>query len=118
MLGGLDYEPGNVNLAGGQQISKDVLNKIVASGMPPHKLTVKQRALLRNMHGMRGQADGTRLVVHRVHPHILDAETVTGCSVVKIVYQSRINATKSGSSLRVQVCTQAIFPGRLKWHLL
>ena len=51
--------PENAWLFGGQQISQDLLNKIAPSGMPPHKLTLKEGApvmLLRNMHGAHGQA--------------------------------------------------------------
>lgn len=98
----MDETPENAALFGGQQISQDVLNKIAASGMPPHKLTLKEGApvmLLRNMHGVRGQANGTRLVVRKIHSRVVEAQIVTGCSIGKVVYIPRINATNTDSAL-------------------
>ena len=59
----------NARLSDGQQISQDLLNKIAPSGMTPHKLTLKEGApvmLLRNMHGARGQVNGTRMLIRKM----------------------------------------------------
>lgn len=98
----LESTPENEALTGGQQISQDLLNKIASSGMPPHKLALKPGVpimLLRNMHGARGLANGTRLVVRRVHTRVLEAMVVTGCCVGKVVYIPRINSTNTDSNL-------------------
>ena len=55
---------------GGQQVSQDFLNKIAPSGLPPHKLTLKEGApvmLLRNMDGARGPASGIRVLICNIH---------------------------------------------------
>ena len=98
----MEETPENAALFGGQQISQDLLNKVAASGMPPHKLTLKEGApvmLLRNMHGVRGQANGTRLVVRKIHSRVIEAQIVTGCSIGKVVYIPRINSTNTDSAL-------------------
>lgn len=110
----MDEPPENAALFGGQQISQDLLNKIAASGMPPHKLTLKEGApvmLLRHMHGVSGQANGTRLVAAashilcfndqraQVHSRVVEAQIVTGCSIGKVVYIPRINSTNTDSPL-------------------
>ena len=49
--------------------------------MPPHKLTLKEGApvmLLRNMHGARGQANGTRMLIRTIHSRVIEAEIVIG----------------------------------------
>lgn len=48
--------------------------------------------LLRNMHGARDQANGTRLVVRKVHSHVLEADIVTGCRLGQIVFIPHINS--------------------------
>ena len=61
----MEETPKNARLFGGQQISQDLLNKVAPSGVLPDKLTLKEGApvmLLRNMHGARGQANGTRML--------------------------------------------------------
>ena len=40
----MEETPENARLFSGQQISQDLLNKIAPSGMPPHKLTLKEGA--------------------------------------------------------------------------
>ena len=77
----MEETPENARLFGGQQISQDLLKKIAFSGMPPHKLTLKEGApvmLLRNMHGAHGQANGTRMPIRKIHSRVIEAEIVTG----------------------------------------
>ena len=98
----MEETPENARLFGGQQISQDLLNKIAPSGMPPHKLTLKEGApvmLLRNMHGARGQANGTRMLIRKIHSRVIEAEIVTGCSIGKVVFVPRINSNPTDSAL-------------------
>ena len=74
----------------------------IRSGMPPHKLTLKEGApvmLLRNMHGARGQANGTRMLIRKIHSRVIEAEIVTGCSIGKVVFIPRINSNPTNSEL-------------------
>lgn len=48
--------------------------------------------LLRNMHGARDLANGTRLVVRKVHSRVLEADMVAGCRLAKIVFIPHINS--------------------------
>ena len=98
----MEETPENARLFGGQQISQDLLNKIAPSGMPPHKLTLKEGApvmLLRNMHGARGQANGTRMLIRKIHSRVIEAEIVTGCSIGKVVFIPRINSNPTDTAL-------------------
>ena len=97
----MEETPENATLFGGQQISQDLLNKIAPSGMPPHKLTLEEGApvmLLRNMHGARGQANGTRMLIRKIHSRVVEAEIVTGCSIGKVVFIPRINSNPTDST--------------------
>ena len=115
----LEVTPENAALTGGQDISQDLLNKIAASGMPPHKLNLKEGVpimLLRNMHGARGLANGTRLVVRQIHSRVLEAEVVTGCCVGKTVFIPRINCTNTDSNLPFKLKRRQ-FPVRLAFAM-
>ena len=70
--------------------------------MPPHKLTLKKGApvmLLRNMHDAHGQANGTRMLIRKIHSRVVEAEIVTGCSIGKVVFTPRINSNPTDSAL-------------------
>ena len=85
----MEETPKNARLFGGQQISQNLLNKIAPSGMPLHKLTLKEGdpvVLLRNMRGPREQANGTRLLICKLHSRVIEAEIVIGCSIGKVVF--------------------------------
>ena len=59
----------------------EFLNSLTPSGMPPHRLILKPRAiimLLRNLDIKRGLCNGTRLIVVWLHKHVIDAEILTG----------------------------------------
>ena len=98
----MEETPENARLFGGQQISQDLLNKVAPSGMPPHKLTLKESApvrLLRNMHGARGEANGTRMLIRKIHSHVIKAEIVTGCSIGEDVFIPHINFNSTDTAL-------------------
>ena len=58
-----------------------LLNTITPSGMPPRKLLLKLGMpimLIRNMNGIRGQANGTSLILRGFKRRVLDTEIATG----------------------------------------
>ena len=82
--------------------SQDLLNKIAPSGMLPHKLTLKEGApvmLLRNNHGARGQANGTRMLIRKIHSCVIEAEIATVCSMGKVVFILCINSNPTDTSV-------------------
>ena len=98
----MEETPENARLFGGQQISQDLLNKIAPSGMPPHKLTLKEGApvmLRRNMHGARGHANGTRMLIRKIHSRVIEAEIVAGCSIGKVVFIPHIKTHSTDTAL-------------------
>lgn len=61
--------------------STEFLNKISASGMPEHRLSLKVHQpiiLLRNIAQKKGLCNGTRLTIKRFHKHIIVAVISTG----------------------------------------
>jgi ATP-dependent DNA helicase PIF1 len=90
-------EPGEEN-----DMPLEFLNHLTPSGMPPHKLSLKEGAiimLLRNMGPSRGLCNGTRLIIRKMHTHIIEAEILTGTSKGQIVFLPRIKMSPSDSSL-------------------
>jgi hypothetical protein len=74
----------------------EFLNSQTPSGMPPHRLQLKVGAvvmLLRNMSLSRRLCNGTRLIVRRMHPHLLECEPLLN------VVDSSIAASIVGSGL-------------------
>lgn len=89
-------------LTGGQETSQDLLDKIAASGMPPHKLALKPvypSCCYGTCMAAHGLNPGTRLVVRRVQSRVIEAVVETGCCVGKVVYIPRINSTNTDSNL-------------------
>ena len=70
--------------------------------VPHDKLTLKEGApvmLLRNMHGAHGQANGTRMLIRKIHLRVIEAEIVTGCSIGKVVFIPCINSNPTDTAL-------------------
>ena len=55
--------------------------------------------LLRNMHIARGQANGTRMLICKIHSRIIEAKIVTGRSMGKVVFIPPINSNPTDISL-------------------
>ncbi|GFX33358.1 ATP-dependent DNA helicase [Trichonephila clavipes] len=59
----------------------DFINGITPSGMPLHVLNLKVGAvimLLRNLNPSAGLCNGTRLIIRKLMPNVIDAEILTG----------------------------------------
>ena len=62
-------------------LPKEYLNSITLSGIPPHKLTLKEGSvvmLMRNLNPSLGLCNGTRLSCKSFSPHVIEAEIITG----------------------------------------
>lgn len=80
----------------------EFLNSLDINGLPPHKLTITEGMpiiLLRNLNKSMGLCNGTRLIVHRLQPHVIEAEVITGAASGTHVYIPRIILSPPQSSL-------------------
>jgi hypothetical protein len=76
----------------------EFLNSITPSGMPPHKLILKKNTiimLVRNLSISRGLCNGTRLLIHHLYQHVIDAEILTGSNAGHRVLVPRIKLAPS-----------------------
>ena len=72
----------------------EYLNSISASGLPPHKLSLKVGCpviLIRNLDVSRGLCNGTRLIVKQILSKILKLELMNGSHAGKEVWITRID---------------------------
>jgi hypothetical protein len=80
----------------------EFLNSITPSGMPPHKLLLKKNSiimLIRNLAISKGLCNGTRLIVHELYNHVIDAEILTGSNAGYRVLIPRIKLAPSDINL-------------------
>ena len=78
--------------------SKEFLNSLTPSGMPPHKLKLKIGAivmLLRNLDVKQGLCNGIRIIVRRLQNHTIDCEVATGSNKGSRVIIPRITVAPS-----------------------
>nr|XP_015922387.3 ATP-dependent DNA helicase PIF1 [Parasteatoda tepidariorum] len=80
----------------------EFLNNLSVSGLLPHKLTLKENAivlLIRNYNTSKALINGTRIRVKRLHRNCLDCEVLTGASSGQRILIPRINLRSSGTLL-------------------
>jgi ATP-dependent DNA helicase PIF1 len=90
----------------------DHLASINFNGIPPHRLTVKKNTpvmLLRNIHQASGLCNGTRLMVSKLMPKVIEATIITGIGIGERVYLPRINFVHDNKELPF-VFTRRQFP--------
>ena len=80
----------------------EFLNSLEVNGLPPHNLTLTEGMpiiLLRNLNKAIGLCNGTRLIVHHLQDHVIEAEVITGDAAGTHVYIPRISLSPPESSL-------------------
>ncbi len=89
------------------QFPEEFLNTLCPSGMPPHKLTLKDNCpimLLRNLDPSKGHCNGTRYIVNGRYDHVIDATVATGVHVGRRIMIPRIPTCP----------TESLFPFRMQ----
>eukprot|EP00798_Chlamydomonas_sp_ICE-L_P007849 gene7849-1055_t len=93
----------------------EFLNSLDPQGLPPHELKLKVGCpiiLLRNLNPRKGLANGTRLIVEDLRPHLIVAKIVTGSHAGTSVCIPRIQLHPSDSKQNPIVFTRRQFPIR------
>ena len=93
---------GDMDASACESIPLEFLNSLTPSGMPRHKIVLKQGAvvmLLRNMDKNRGLTNGTRLIVRHLGDHLLHCHVITGKNKGKRVYIPRTVLKPSDTKL-------------------
>ena len=97
----------------------EFLNSLTPSGMPEHRLYLKVGAiimLLRNLDIRNGLCNGTRLIVRRLHNHVIDAEVISSTHSGQRVLIPRIKLAPSDANLPF-VLARRQFPIRLAYSM-
>lgn len=131
----LDIFPGETVVSfGADKVSEDVgdcdngivnrypseyLNSLDPSGLPPFTLKLKVGCpimLLRNIAPYDGLCNGTRLMVVRSSPYVVQARILTGDKAGNLHFIPRISLTPSSTNLPFQM-TRRQFPVRLSFAM-
>ncbi|RHN67223.1 putative DNA helicase Pif1, P-loop containing nucleoside triphosphate hydrolase [Medicago truncatula] len=76
----------------------EFLNTIVASGLPNHKLRLKEGVpvmLLRNLDTKNGLCNGTRLIITRMGRYVLEGKVISESNVGDRVFIPRLSLSPS-----------------------
>ena len=93
-------------------------HSLTPSGMPPHILNLKAGAmvmLLRNLNIKEGLCNGTRLMVKRLHHHVMDADMLLGPHKSKQVLIPRLVLAPHHLKLIYHLCF-AVVNFYCAWH--
>ena len=124
----LDKLPGNemiykscdsVNQSEAHMYPTEFLNTIELQGIPPHKLELKQGAviiLLRNLNPSEGHVNGTRYVVQNLLPHVIDAVAISGSSLGSKIFIPRIWLLSKDATLPFEMKRKQ-FPVKLAYSM-
>lgn len=80
----------------------EFLNSLCTSGLPPHRLILKENALvmlIRNLDITKGLINGTRLRVKRLHGNTIDCEVLTGASIKQRILIPKVHMQPSDKVL-------------------
>jgi ATP-dependent DNA helicase PIF1 len=97
----------------------DFLNEYNCSGFPPHHLILKENAiviLLRNLNPSEGLCNGTRLIVKKFRPHVIEAEIVSNKNCGARVFIPRISLYSNEDDTALQFIRKQ-FPIKLAFGL-
>ena len=97
----------------GEAYQPEFLHSLTPSGMPPHKLSLKEGCmvmLLRNLDTVGGLCNGTRLIVRSIQEHFLQCDTLDGARV----FIPKIMLRPNNTDLPFQLC-RTQFPVRLAY---
>ncbi|XP_063942080.1 uncharacterized protein LOC108218842 isoform X3 [Daucus carota subsp. sativus] len=80
----------------------EYLNSLKVSGVPNHEIQIKVGAplmLLRNLNPKKGLCNGTRLIVTRCYPFLIEALIITGNKIGETTYIPRIHMSPADKTL-------------------
>lgn len=84
----------------------EFLNTLTLNGLPPHKLKLKEGAiviLIRNINLNDGLCNGTRLIVRKLMTYTISAEIISGCKIGNVVLIPRIDLISSKSEFPFEI---------------
>ena len=98
----------------------EYINSITPSGMPPHKLNLKEGSivmLLRNLNPLKGLCNGTRLIIKKIRTNILEVEIISsGKFRGEIYFLPKITLSTKGTDLPF-ILNRFQYPVRLSFAM-